>query len=166
MNCDLKNMSLRILGLVALCAATLAAAAAPTAAHAEPLAIVVDRNNPRSDITLDELKSLYLGKRHEWPDGSRVVPIDLEPGSQGRNEFQSAFLSMNAAGYDRYWVEQKVRGAGTPPRSASSAGLALKLVAKVRGAVGYVPMSQVDASVKVLTVGGKSPGQPGYPASK
>jgi ABC-type phosphate transport system substrate-binding protein len=164
MNRDLKRIPSWIPALLALCAA--AAAAAPAAAHAEPLAIVVDRNNPKNDISLDELKSLYLGKRHEWPDGSRVVPIDLEAGSPGRAEFQVAFLSMNGSSYDRYWVEQKVRGAGTPPRAAPSPSLALKLVAKVRGAVGYVPVSHVDASVKVLTVEGKSPGQPGYPAAK
>jgi hypothetical protein len=33
----------------------------------------------------------------------------------------------------------------------------------VRGAVGYVPLSRVDGSVKVLSVAGISPGQPGYP---
>jgi hypothetical protein len=145
--------------------ALLAALSVPGTARAQAqvIAIVVDRDNPRSDIGVEELRSLYLGKRGEWPDGTRAVPIDLEPGASSHRAFCSTVLRMSEAEYERYWVDQRVRGAGDGPRSVSSPGLVVKLVARVRGAVGYVPLSRVDGSVKVLTVGGVRPGQPGYP---
>jgi hypothetical protein len=154
-----KLLTLCILPLVTLGALSIPA---PARAEAEAIAIVVDRDNPRSDIGVEELRSLFLGKRREWPDGTRAVPIDLESGTP-RPIFCSTVLRMTEADYERYWVDQKVRGAGTGPRSVSSPGLAIRLVARVRGAVGYVPLSRVDGSVKVLTVGGVRPGQPGYP---
>jgi len=134
----------------------------PARAEAQVIAIVVDRDNPKSDIGVEELRSLFLGKRREWPDGTRAVPIDLESGAP-RHAFCSAVLRMSEAEYERYWVDQRVRGAGTSPRSVSSPGLVIRLVARVRGAVGYVPLRWLDGSVKVLTVGGIRPGQPGYP---
>jgi len=133
-----------------------------TGAQAQPIAIVVDRDNPASDISAEELRSFYLGKRHEWADGTRAVPIDLEAGAS-RRAFLQAVLRMDEAGYDRYWIDQKVRGAGTGPKPVATASLVVRLVARVRGAVGFVPLGRVDGSVKVLTVGGVAPGQPGYP---
>jgi hypothetical protein len=137
---------------------------APAAALAEPqaIAIVVDRDNPMSDIEVEALRSLFLGKRREWPDGTRAVPVNLEAGPP-HHAFCSTVLKMSEADYERYWVDQKVRGAGTGPRPLSSSSLVIRLVARVRGAVGYVPLSRVDGSVKVLSVAGISPGQPGYP---
>jgi hypothetical protein len=144
--------------------AVLGALSTPEDARAETqvIAIVVDRDNPRSDIGVEELRSLFLGKRGEWPDGTRAVPVDLEPGAS-RHAFCAAVLRMSEAEYERYWVDQRVRGAGAGPRSLSAAGLVIRLVARVRGAVGYVPLSRVDGTVKVLTVGGVRPGEPGYP---
>lgn len=136
----------------------------PALASAEPIAVVVDRDNPKNDISLEELKSYFTGKRHEWPDGARVVPIDLEADSPQRAAFIAKALGMSPTEYDRWWVDQKVRGQGSAPK-ATSAGGALKLAAKVRGALAYVPASQTDASVKVLTVNGVTPGSPGYPVS-
>jgi hypothetical protein len=132
-------------------------------ADAQVIAIVVDRDNPASDIGLEELRSLFLGRRGEWPDGTRAVPIDLEPGAPPRRAFCSTVLRMSEDQYERYWVDQRVRGAGAGPRALSSPGLVLRLVARVRGAVGYVPLSRVDGTVKVLAVGGVRPDQPGYP---
>ncbi len=136
----------------------------PATALAEPqaIAIVVDRDNPASDIGVEELRSLFLGKRREWPDGTRAVPVNLEAGPP-HHAFCSTVLKMGEADYERYWVDQKVRGAGTGPRLLSSWGLVIRLVARVRGAVGYVPLNRIDGSVKVLSVDGISPGQPGYP---
>ena len=129
-------------------------------AFAEPIVVMVDRDNPKTDISRDELKSYYTGKRKEWPDGQRVVLLDLA--SADRDAFDRAALGMSADEYDRYWVDQKVRGQGTPPKALAPESV-VKLTAKVRGAIGYVRASQADASVKVLTVDGKAPGTVGYP---
>ncbi len=127
----------------------------------DPLAVVVDRDNPRSDISISELKEIFQGKRKEWSDGARIIALDLEPGA-ARDGFNRSVLGMDQASVDQFWVEQKVRGAGSPPKVVNAA-TAVKLVPRVRGAVSYVPLSQVDASVKVLTVGGVAPDKAGYP---
>ena len=160
-----KPHAVRFLPLVVMGAAALLGGLLmpePARAEAQVIAIVVDRDNPRSDIGVEELRSLFLGKRGEWPDGTRAVPVDLESGAS-HHAFCAAVLRMSEAEYERYWVDQRVRGAGTGPRSLSAASLVIRLVARVRGAVGYVPLSRVDGTVKVLTVGGVRPGEPGYP---
>ena len=127
----------------------------------EAVAVVVDRDNPRNDISVSELKEIFQGKRKDWPDGARVVALDLEPGPV-RDAFNKGVMGMDQSAVDQFWVEQKVRGAGSPNKVVNIATV-VKLVPRVRGAVSYVPLSQVDASVKVLTVGGVAPDRAGYP---
>jgi phosphate transport system substrate-binding protein len=158
-------MTTHIIGRVALAALALALLA-PAPARAEGpgdvIAFVVDRANPTSDVSADELKQIFLGKRKQWPHGARIVPIDLDPGAE-RDAVTKRVLGMDRGGVERYWVDQKVRGAGAAPKVAPSTGAAVKLVAKIRGAIAYVPLSEVDGTVKVLKIGGVAPGQPGYP---
>ena len=141
--------------------AALLALAAP-AAWAEPLAIVVDRDNPKTDLSAEELKSIYLGKRTEWSDCARAVPIDQDPAGASHGAFLGGVLGMSQGQFAQHWVDQQVRGAGSAPKVASSPASAMKLVAKVRGAVAFVPASLVDASVKVVTLNGKKAGDAGY----
>ncbi len=151
-----------VLRSAALALAVLAAAA-PSAARAEPVAVIVDKDNPRSDISLSELRALLLGKRQEWGDGARVIALDLEPGQPAREAVNRSVLEMDQAEVDRHWVDQKVRGSSTAPKVAPTAASVVKLVARIRGAVAYVPAGLADGTVKVLTVGGVAPGKPGYP---
>lgn len=125
----------------------------PLTAAAGEIAVVVDRDNPTAGVSVDELRSIFLGKKKDWADGTRIVPIDLTPGAD-RDVFNVKVLGKSQSDVDQYWVEQKVRGGEAAPKAAPSAALAVKLVAKIRGAVAYVPVSAVDGSVKVLAVGG------------
>lgn len=142
-------------------AVSLTLAAAP--ALAEPVAVIVNHDNPRPSLGTEELKSIYLGRRTEWSDGGTVTPIDQAPSAPGRAAFVSAVIGMSPARFAEHWVDQQVRGAGGAPKVAASAAAAVKLVSKVRGAVAFVPLSQVTPAVKVIALDGKLPGQRGYP---
>lgn len=139
----------------------LALAAGP--ALAEPIAIIVNRENPKSSLTTEELRSIYLGRRTEWPDGTRTQPLDQAASAPGREAFLDAVLGMSKAHFAEHWVDQQVRGNGSAPKVAASPAAAVKLVAKVKGAVAFVPLSQVTPAVKVLVLNGKIPGERGYP---
>lgn len=145
-----------------LAALALLAAAPLPAAAAEPVAVIVDPGNSRTDVSAEELRSIFLGKRRDWSDGTRIVALDLPAGAAARNDFYRDALGMEARDVEQYWMEAKIRGAAGAPREAPTAGAAVKLVSRVKGAVAYVPLSQVDDSVKVLTVDGVAPGKPGY----
>lgn len=150
---------MRLIVRIAL-AVSLALAAAP--ALAEPVAVIVNRENPKSELSTEELKSIFLGKRTEWSDGTRTIPIDQAPSAPGRGAFLSAVLGMTPAQFGEHWIDQQVRGVGSAPRVAASPAAAVKYVAKTRGAVAFVPVSQVTAAVKVIFVNGKLPNERGY----
>jgi ABC-type phosphate transport system substrate-binding protein len=149
-----------------LAAALASALSLPATARAQEadqvVAFVVARENPTSELSTDELRSMLLGKRRAWSDGSRVLPIDLERGPE-RDAVNTRVLAMSRSDVERWWVEQRIRGSGAAPRVAGSPSAVLKLVSRLRGAIGYVPLSEVDDTVKVLRIDGVAPGVRGYP---
>jgi len=48
--------------------------------HTEPLAIIVNRSNAVNDLTMVELRKLFLGGRSHWPNGRRVTLVMRAPG--------------------------------------------------------------------------------------
>jgi hypothetical protein len=63
----------------------------------------------------------------------------------------------------RFWINRRIRDEGAPPRTLTSAELAVKVVASLPGSITYVSPSMVTPNVRVLTIDGKSPTQAGYP---
>ena len=63
----------------------------------------------------------------------------------------------------KYWVDQRIRGARLPPRTASPDHLLQRVVAKLPGAISYVPAGTLLPGVRALTIDGRRAGEPGYP---
>jgi hypothetical protein len=63
-----------------------------------------------------------------------------------------------------YWIDQRVRFGKTPPRVIASPELVMRVVASLKGAIGYVEMNpgSVPSALTVLKVEDKAPTDPGY----
>jgi ABC-type phosphate transport system substrate-binding protein len=139
---------------------------APRAAHAqeaEPIAIVVNRNNPLTEISLADLRRVFRGQRSRWTNGRRVTLVMRDPGTPERDAILRSIYGLDEAEYRRSFLQAVFGGqtADAPKTLASSNGV-VRFVYNVPGAIGYVRARDVDASVKTLRVDGRLPGEPGY----
>ena len=50
----------------------------------------------------------------------------------------------------RFWLDRRVRSGSPPPRQAPDPVMIARLVAKLEGAIGYVPESLVARDVRVV----------------
>jgi len=144
----------------------LIAAVEPGAARsqdAEPLAIVVNRSNPMSEISLADLRKLYRGQRSRWSNGRRVTLVMRDPGTPEREAILQTLYGVDEDEYRRVFLRAVFTGeANGAPRVLASPNGVLRFVFNVPGAIGYVRASEVDASVKTLRVDGHMPGEAGY----
>ncbi len=112
----------------------------------DPIAVIVHPANPLSDVTLAQLSDLFQGRTFDWtPFGGsgEVIPVSREAEADSRQIF-----------------EDRVMQTRTVTRNAvlkSSAKDVVDFVASTPGAIGYVPLSQVDPRVKVIAVEGVRP---------
>jgi hypothetical protein len=134
-----------LLGLGAALAATARTEAAPS-----ELFVVAHRRVPVQSLNDAELEAIFLTLRRYW-DGSRVIiPFNLTPRSELRIEFDQAVLRMGPDEVGRYWLDRRVRGGAPPPRQAPDPGTLVRLVARLEGAIGYVPLGVPLGDVRVL----------------
>jgi hypothetical protein len=127
-----------------------------------PLAVVVAANSPLTNFSTYDLKHLYLGEFVTGPDGKRLIPLNLSAQSRDRVAFDASVLGMTPDQGSAYWIDRRIRGQSGSPRAVDSIDLAQRIVARLDGAVAYVPISAVRADVKVVRVDGKLPTDPTY----
>jgi ABC-type phosphate transport system substrate-binding protein len=116
----------------------------------EVIAVVVSRSSSIGAIGREDLRPIYLTTKTAWSNGQTIEPFNLPESSSLRATFDSVVLGMNPDEVARYWIDRRIRGDARPPRKVQSAATVLALVAKSEGAIGYVALADVNASVKVI----------------
>ena len=150
--------------LTAVAAALLTATPAVSgyAGQENAFAVVVAKGSPVDDLSIHDLKHLYMGDMINGPGGKQLIPLALPTNSPDRAAFDKAVLGMSPDQAARFWVDRKIRGQTGAPKSFDSADLVQRIVSKLDGGVGYVPVGQVSKDVKVVRIDGKAPGEGGY----
>ena len=107
------------------------------------IAIVVNPENPVSDLDVDTIAKIYTGEITNWKDvggnDAEIVLIGREAGSGTRDGFESITDTKDACQYRQ---------------ELTSTGDVINTVSQNPDAIGYASLSAVGESVKALTVGG------------
>lgn len=128
------------------------------------VAIVVNPSNPIGNITLADLRKIFMGERQYWKASNSVVPLMRSQGTREREVILRVVFQMTEQQYGQYWVAKIMRAeVSDPPVSLFSNGMVLEGVRGNSGAIGYVNAAEVRSGVKVVRVAGILPGEPGYP---
>lgn len=139
------------------------AIASSTASAAEAIAIVAHKDLAISNLSMGELRAIFLGKLRQNGTGKRLVPLNLKSAHPFRVSFDTKVLEMSSSDVARYWVDQRIRGDIREPKALSSPKLVATIVNKLAGAIGYLPASMVPPGLSVVKIGGHSPGHAKYP---
>lgn len=132
-------------------------------AASNDLAIIVNKSIQVDNVSLVNLRKIFLAEQKYWPNGRRVTVVMREPGQAERAAVLQQVYRMSNRDYERYFLRAEFTGEGQGgPKSVSSAAAVRKFVYNVPGAIGYVRADEVDDSVKVLRVDGRAPGESGY----
>ena len=107
------------------------------------IAIVVNPENPVSDLDIDTIAKIYTGEITNWKavggNDAEIVLIGREAGSGTRDGFESITDTKDACQYRQ---------------ELTSTGDVINTVSQNPDAIGYASLSAVGNSVKALTVGG------------
>lgn len=114
------------------------------------IAVIVNAENPVSDLTLEQIASIYTGAVTDWSefgsDAGAIAVIGRESGSGTRDGFESITGTE-----DQCVLAQEL----------SSTGAVIEAVRTTPGAIGYASLSAVQdqKGITVLTVGGVAPSE-------
>ena len=128
------------------------------------LVVIVSAKSASADIDMGTLRRAFEGAPAVL-NGQRLIPVNHGPNTPTRTAFDREVLKLEPDAVGKFWIDKRIRDEGTPPKTVPTPELAVRLAASVPGIITYATPDLVNAAVKVLTVGGKAPGQPGYPLS-
>ena len=119
-------------------------------ARQDSLAVVTHPSVGISRLNDEELEAIFLTNRHYWSGTRSIIPFNLPPHSEERVYFDQVVLRMDPDSVARFWLDRRVRSGSPPPRQAPDPAMVARLVAKLEGAIGYVPESLVAHDVRVV----------------
>ncbi|WP_457644700.1 hypothetical protein [Persephonella sp.] len=114
------------------------------------IAVVTNKALSVSSISKEDLKKIYL-KIKIFLKGQKVIPVNLPPNSPLRKVFQEKILEMDSEQLNLYWNEMYFHGI-EPPLVLSSEKAVIRFVKKVKGAIGYVRLENVDKDLKIIYI--------------
>lgn len=115
---------------------------------AEPLAVIVNNDNPVKSLTKTNIAGIYRGEELHWSHGGRIKLVNREIASSVREMFYDKVLNARS--------DQQFLRPGTPVAVQSliqrSDEAVIRFVAAIEGAIGYVNLSSVDDKIKVIFI--------------
>lgn len=113
--------------------------------------VFANKDVPDKELQRESVERIYLGKKSQWSDGTRVVPVVLKSGAT-HTAFVKKFLDRDASQFSTYWKQAVFTGRGMPPKSFESEAELIEFVSNTPGAIGYasfVPTSKPVSRINV-----------------
>ena len=127
-----------------------AAGLTETTVALDGIAVIVNAENPVTDLSIEQIADIYTGAINDWSEvngtAGTIARIIRESGSGTRDGFESITGTEDACLSDQ---------------ELSSTGAVIEAVRSNPGAIGYASLSAVEGQegITVLTVGGVAPSE-------
>jgi len=138
-------------------------AASVSLAAARDLALVSNKGNTVSAITLPELVKFSKGQTNRWPDGKSITLIMRSPSAPEMKLFLEKVYEVPESQVKEIIAAANHGRMGHPAvMIVDSDEELVNKVASIPGAIGVVDVYAINSSVAVVKLGGKLPLEPGY----
>ena len=129
-----------------------------------PIAIVVHKSTGVENLSLDDLRSIFLADQQFWPDRTRIILLIRAPKSDERDFVLNRIYQMSEAQFRQYWIAKMFRSeVPRGPKIVFSTDMTLELVVVIPGSISFIRAVDVSDDVSVVRIDGMLPGDPGYP---
>lgn len=116
-------------------------------------AVIVNAENPVKRLDLRTLKRIFLGRKRKWEGDGRVRVFQTSFGSKSRAYLNRMILEMSPERVKEYWLEERIRGNASVPKTLRTDRAVLAFVAVEKGGIGIVPRALVSGKkVRVVAV--------------
>jgi len=113
--------------------------------------ILANPGVPDKSLEKESIERIYLGKKSQWSNGSRIIPVVLKSGST-HSAFVKKYLDRDASQFSTYWKQAVFTGRGMPPKSFDTEAELVEFVSETPGAIGYTSYLPSSKPVSRITV--------------
>lgn len=132
---------------IVLAALALASAGSATA----EIVVVAHPGVGLSSLSTSQVSRIFLGQTDQLPNGAKAVPLSVA--GDAEDQFSREVLKKSPEQIEKYWARMIFTGKARQPRQVKANDVKAT-VAGTPGAISYMDRSQVDGSVKIISVTG------------
>lgn len=112
--------------------------------------IIVHPSVAVEKLSVAQLRSIFLMRQLQWPNGAPIRVFVLTTQSAGHQQFSKECLQLFPYQVERVWQKLTYSGIATPPTELSSDMAMLEMISTMPGAIGYVEQYDERYAAKVL----------------
>src|SRR5438046_5053450 len=143
----------RLFALSCLCLALLPLSAQR---HDVDIAVVVHPGAPVSNLSLSDVRKVFLGDRQYWSTNIPVVLLIRAPVARERDVVLKIIYQMSESQFKQYWIAKIFRAeSATAPKVVYSNDMASELVSAIPGAIAFIDAHDVRPGTKEIRVDGR-----------
>ena len=135
-----------------------------TAANAKDIALVSNKSNGVTEVSMSELVKICKGQTKSWPQGKPVTLFSLNPGSGEMKLVLEKVYGMSSDEVSAL-IDTANHGRANHPAIVlvNSNKALVEAVEATPGEVGLVDVYSITGGITVLKIDSKLPLEPGYP---
>ena len=118
-------------------------------AGAQDVVLVANEGVRITEISIANLRAIFMGTKTRFSDGSHAVPVTLK-GGPAHEVFLRNYVGEGPEGFRSQWRKVVFTGQGAMPKAFDSESALIDYVAATPGAVGYVSRTSPQDRVKIL----------------
>jgi ABC-type phosphate transport system substrate-binding protein len=135
-----------------------------TAANAKDMALVSNKSNGVTEVSMTELVKICKGQTHRWSSGKSVIFFSLNPASTEMKMVLERVYGMSSDEVNALITTANHGRANHPAIVVVNSDKALvEAVESTPGAIGLVDVYSITGGITVLKVESKLPLEAGYP---
>lgn len=128
------------------------------------IAIIVNATNPISEISVNELRAIFLGKQVYFNQSNDL--IKLCEFKEDLNHFCEKLYGFSGKSMNRHWFQLIFSGtSANVPKKMNSPEQLINFIKENNTAIGYIDLKKIPlewAGVKIILLDGKLPKSKGY----
>ena len=128
------------------------------------VAIVVHPDVRIAELSMDQLRRIFLAEQQFWADNSRITLLVSAPGALERDLVLDRIYQMDEGQFRQYWIAKMFRAeVPSGPKIVFSTNMAIDLVTAINGSITFINASDLSPDARVLPIDGLLPKDAGYP---
>lgn len=125
------------------------------AAQDNSLTVVANEKGAPSEIKMSELKSVLMGEKQRWSNGTKVVIALMKTSTPLGTLVSKRIYDMSGDEVKGFWLRMSFAGKGEAPKFCNTEEELLAYVAENEGAIGILDKTTDMHDIKTVSVDGK-----------
>lgn len=117
----------------------------------ETFIIVVHQKNPVPELTVSEIKHIFLGKKRNWPDGSSITLV-MNKNDEIHESFTRTMLQKSPTQLSVYWKKILYSGASMLPLAVKDDEAVKSYLHVHANAISYIASDSLDKQVRQVKI--------------